>query len=303
MAVREGFITALGTAVVVVAGVGAAVGAHTLVGDPVAAPSPTPTVAAPSFCDVMGTIDEFYQGGAENFGLGDTAVDLSASDDPATLAAIHAQGQPEIDSSKKLGAYLRHAGSMTTNAEASDAFTTLADAVEWLGQTFGVLSLNATGVDTYASDLLDATSSPEYKTMTTNAQKAGDTVASFVLDTCGIDLKAVDPETAARNDASAVGSALETFFLDWKARDPVPVIEVRDGSYYLSTTTKADSGELTESSIIGPVSKGIGLVDQAITNSKDWCVSVATDDGSGTAFSYTAASGIEDGACADQASP
>jgi hypothetical protein len=276
-------------------------GAHTLVGSPEAAPSPSVTTPAADICDVLTTIDDYVKNGPADVGLSLSTIDVSKGEDPAVLAAIHAQGQPTIDFTKTFAAYLRHASDLADDPDAAAAFDSFADAVETEGQVFGVIAIDATSVEDYVNAVTAKATDPDYLALQAKGQKASDAVTAYALSRCDIDLDAPGPEQAVKMDASTLGKEIATFFVDWKDGDALPNIVIDAGSYYLDAAGKKAGEEASIHTNVGAVSSGVVLVDQEINSPVDWCVSVGFDGRDDLTYRYSATGGLEDGTCAARA--
>ena len=274
-------------------------GAHTLIGEPEAALSPSPSVSQPGFCDVVGTIDDYVKNGPSDVGPALSQIDESKGNDPAVLAAIRAQGQPMIDYTNTVAAYMRHAGSLADDRAAAEAFASLADAVETEGQIFGLMALNATSVEDYVTQATEKIAEPDYLALQAQGQKANATVVEYALSECGLDISAPGPEERAQTDASMLGTEIAHYFVDWNDGDALPAISVDLGKYYIDAAGQKNGEEVSIHTSLGAVSSDVVLIDQAITSPVDWCVSVGLEDQEDVAFRYSAAGGLEDGVCVE----
>jgi hypothetical protein len=90
----------------------------------------------------------------------------------------------------------------------------------------------------------------------------------------------------AKVDASTLGKELATFFVDWEEGDPLPVVTMTRGHYYLQDVR------------VATVSSRVEIVDQSVTGWDDWCVSVSYDDRADATYRYSAMGGLEEGTCA-----
>jgi hypothetical protein len=90
-------------------------------------------------------------------------------------------------------------------------------------------------------------------------------------------------DTAAQADVSALGHEIALYYFEHE--DPDPVITVANGHYYLLDTD------------IGMKWESVVLTDQYYNGSTDWCVEVTSDHGSGKAFKYSSADGLQEGTC------
>jgi len=94
-------------------------------------------------------------------------------------------------------------------------------------------------------------------------------------------------DTAAKADVSTLGKEIATYFVDWQATDPLPVVSIVGNSYMLS------------GSFIGNHSAGVSIVSVPadIVDATDWCVGVRNDQGSVKNFYYSAHEGLQQGTC------
>jgi type IV pilus assembly protein PilA len=93
-------------------------------------------------------------------------------------------------------------------------------------------------------------------------------------------------DSAAKADVSTLGKEVATYFVDHSiAVDGAPVIATAGGRYTLNTED------------IGKQSANVTLVSQTYTSSTSWCVDVTNAEGDQQDFKYSAAGGLEAGAC------
>jgi hypothetical protein len=295
-----GTFVVLGTTIVAVLAVGAAVGADAFAGDSAVqaapsvttSPTPSPTVSATSdFCGLMGEILAL----SEESLAEQTALDASVDPDAApTLEAIHASGQRTLDYVAEYAAILNRAAELAPDPDVAEALRTYASFTADQGEEFGQIAVDAASVDEYFSALFATATDPIGQEAATAAEAAAPVVVDAAQSECGLDL-AVAMGTAAvesgadsaRLDAATLGVQIALYFVGWLDGEPLPVVTIRDGSYFVNDVNA------------GTVSDGVEIADQAIVGWDDWCVAVTYTGDAPSTYRYSSSeTGVEEGTCA-----
>ncbi len=102
-------------------------------------------------------------------------------------------------------------------------------------------------------------------------------------------------DTAAKSDVTVLGKEVATYFVDQTA---APVLCSVGGFYYIATS--AGTCNATSGTQVGRVSAN---VTAPVFNgaAARWCVQVTNTGGTQTAYKYSSASGLQNGACATPA--
>lgn len=98
-------------------------------------------------------------------------------------------------------------------------------------------------------------------------------------------------DSATKSDVSTVGKELATYFVDNTA---APTLAITAGRY---TLTPAGGGTAQD---LGKVSTNVGTLTSAFSATApttSWCVSLTNPQGSVTTWKYSAANGLQSGAC------
>ena len=295
-----GTFVVLGTTIVAVLAVAAAVGADAVAGDPTveAAPSvstsgtPSPTVSETSdFCGVMGEILALSEASLAEQAAIDESVDPEAA---PTLEAIHASGQRTLDYVAEYAAILNHGAELASDPEVAEALRTYASFTADQGEKFGQIAVDAVSVDEYFSALFATATDPVGQEAATAAEAAAPVIVGAGHSECGLDLAVAMGAAAvesgadsARLDAATLGVQIAMYFLTWLDDDPLPVVTIRDGSYFVNDLNA------------GTVSDGVELADQAIVGWDDWCVAVTYTGAPPSTYRYSSReAGVEEGTCA-----
>lgn len=296
MATGSAALTVLGTTIVAALAVGAAVGAHALVGEPTVEPSttPIPTVsasAAPDFCDAMGEILALSEESLAEQAALDASVDPDAA---PTLDAIHESGQRTLDYVAEYADILTRGAELAPDPDVAEALSTYASFTTNQGAEFGQIAVDAASVDEYFSALIATATDSVGQQAAEAASEAAPVIVGAAQSECGLDL-AVAMGTAdaeggpdsARLDAAVLGVQVSLYFLGWLDGDPLPVVTIRDGSYFIDDVNA------------GTVSDGVELADQAIVGWDDWCVAVTYTGDPPSTYRYSVSeAGVEEGTCA-----
>ena len=300
MAMGGGTFVVLGTTVVAVLAVAAAIGADAVAGESAVeaapsastSPTPSPTVSATSdFCGVMGEILALSE---ESLAEQDA---LDASDDPEavpTLEEIHATGQRTLDYVAEYASILDRGAELAPNPDVAEALRTYASFTAEQGEEFGQMAVDAASVDAYFSALFALATDPVGQEAAAAAEAAAPVVVDAAQSECGLDL-AVAMGTAevesgadgARLDAATLGVQIALYFVGWMDGDPLPVVATRDGSYFVNDVNA------------GTVSDGVEIADQAIVGWDNWCVAVTYTGDPPSTYRYSSGeAGVEEGTCA-----
>jgi len=96
-------------------------------------------------------------------------------------------------------------------------------------------------------------------------------------------------DSAAKADVSTIGKEVATYYVDNTTAPTVAQTAATPPRYTISDgTTTTD---------IGKTSSGVVLGTKAFTSSKSWCVDVTNSGGSQKTYKYSAAGGLDKGAC------
>lgn len=316
MAIGEGYVTVLGTVVVAALAIGAAVGAHSLVGDTGVDTGATPgvTVAmSDDFCTVMGDLNTYYAAKSPESGVLSGTIDLGATEDPAVLDALHQEADATLEITAAMAVYMAHGAEVVAVPAVAEALRTQSAFTKAQGETIAKLSREATSVEGFMSAVFAAAFDPTAKPTAGEADAAGGAIADYVTTECAIDLSAVlgteasgdaptgsgDSSDAAKTDATTLGMDITNAFVGWNDGDPLPQVSLSDGTFGVATTSTSDGGTTVSTSSFNAASSDPAIIDQVITGPLDWCVSVA-DNGATppTTYRYSAMGGVEEGTCA-----
>ena len=320
MYLSDGALTAVGTAVVSALAVGAAIGLHTIAGDPVApvpvasgspastSPSPTSNAAmSDDFCTLMGQVqtfaDETNQANATMFG--DNAA---SGDEQAQLDTIHAAGQEMLDATSTYVPYFRHAAEIVDDASTAAAFTEFADAVEVILPKFGQMAVDATDAESFGQGMFGLIFDPDVVAASAKSESASGVIDAYVSATCAIDLglsgsgedsTSTSTSKSAETDAQGLGEALAAAFTSWNGGDPLPQVSLSDGTFKITTQSVTANGTATGYSTFSASSSDVAIADLEINGPTDWCVSVSSGGDQPDFYRYSADYGLEPGTCAD----
>lgn len=307
MARGGGTFVVLGTTVVAVLAVGAAVGADALAGTP--DPVPSSTIAmSDDFCTLMDEMVTYV--GAKEGALVDSTLKVmfGSVDEAVELDDIHAWGELSLEYWGDIQAYERHAAEVVSDPAVTEAFESSMAGINVDGVRSAQVAIGAI----QSSDFVDALNGKDRsegdQAIVSEAEAANEAISTYVLTECGIDLgggadgggtEAPPAATTAKTDASTLGKEIATAFVDWVEGDPLPTVSLSDGMYGLTVSSTSDGGTSISTSSFGAASSDPAIVDQAITGRTDWCVAV-TDNAaaSPTTYRYSATGGLEEGTCA-----
>jgi hypothetical protein len=310
MAVGGGTFVVLGTTVVAVLAVGAAVGADAFAGTP----DETPGVAiamSDDFCTLMHDLDALL---AERDDA-DLALAPSGASDAVDLEDLHAWGQAVLEFTSTAAAYERHAAEIVDDVSLAGSFKTDADGLEHTGTLFGHSAVDATSVEDFTAALLTYASDPDEQDLSYRLRAAEQSIAYAVSDECGFLLplndaiasgKAIgvdghelsDPVQAAQIDAAQLGQALGDAFADWQEGNPLPFVTLADGIYTVEAPTNAPGELHAITSAFGSSSPNAVIEDQFINGPIDWCVAITVAGDTTATYRYSATGGPEKGTCA-----
>jgi hypothetical protein len=223
------------------------------------------------------------------------ALDASADPDAEmTIEAIHASGQLTLDYVHEYAAILNRGVDLAPNPDVAEALRTYASFTADQGEEFGRIAVEAASVDEYFTALFATATDPVGQEASEAASAAAPVVVDAAQSECGLDL-AVAMGTAgvesgadsARLDASTLGVQIALYFVGWMDGDPLPVVAIRDGSYFVNDVSA------------GTVSDGVEIADQAIVGWDGWCVAVTYTGDPPSTYRYSSSGGLEEGTCAD----
>jgi len=314
--VRDWLMTVFGSIVVVALAIGAAIGAHSLVGEPETSPGNGTNVAEMSddFCTLMDDLATYLADRGSL--LSDQSVmDPTSQGGDGDVSAIHAFGQSILDYTATIVAYERHAAEIVDDASLAEAFTTDADAIEHQGELFGNAAVNATTAEDFVTELLTASFDPSEQDLAARAADAEATITAAASADCGVDLvfdsssgtdanidldgtSPSDPAQAAQKDATSIGQILDTAFGEWQGGDPLPTVDLVDGYYSITASTAEGS---TSTSSFAASSPDAAIADQVINGPIDWCVAVTVTGDTSATYRNSATNGVEEGTCAELA--
>ncbi|WP_456824644.1 type II secretion system protein [Cellulomonas sp. P5_E12] len=101
-------------------------------------------------------------------------------------------------------------------------------------------------------------------------------------------------DAATKSDISTIGKEVATYFVDNTSVTGLKVVAAGTPAHY-----QMSGGDLTATSDLGKVSTNVVLAKQTFTNDTTWCVSAtnANGDKAVVGYRYSAAGGLEEGAC------
>jgi hypothetical protein len=88
-------------------------------------------------------------------------------------------------------------------------------------------------------------------------------------------------------DAAALGVQVALYFVGWREGDPLPVVTIQNGAYFVDDVNA------------GTVSEEVELADQAIVRWDDWCVAVTYTGDPPSTYRYSSSeAAVKEGTCA-----
>lgn len=116
-------------------------------------------------------------------------------------------------------------------------------------------------------------------------------------------------DSAAKSDASAIGKALASYYVDGTV---APKVEIASSRYQISYTPSGASAATTVD--VGKVSSGVVLWENTSstqsstsitlgTDSMKWCIGVSNPNGSQKTYKFSAQNGLESGTCSSVSAP
>ncbi len=316
MAMSSGTLTVLGTTVVAVLAVGAAVGVHTLVGTPDGGASAN-IAMSDDFCTLMSQMMDYGVNGGAPLADSTSATDMTGDNEAVVLAVLHAEGKQIIAAAGPLAAIERHAAEIVTSPGLSSAFEASAKSLDLAAASFGVLARDAESVDGFLAQVTAATSDPEAAAVGAAGDEANGIIVAYVGVECGISLDGTavtmaKPETsttaptpgatdslasdttdsaaAAMADALQIGEILAGMFAEWSEGDPLPTVDLVDGFYSVDSGAGSWSGFSASSS-------AAAIADEFIYGPTDWCVSITVTRSPPATYSFSAQYGLAEGIC------
>ncbi len=301
MATGSAALTVLGTTIVAALAVGAAVGVHSLVGDPDDGPG-TDIAMSDDFCTLMDEMMTFADEKSDAVTIASVQL-YGINGEPASLDDIHAWGETILELAVGAESYMRHAAEVVSDPIIAQAFETSADDIEIELERPARAAIDAVAADTYQDGMSWEDMSAEDQAILAEADSAEEAISAYVLSECGIDLSGGSStsgvEASVKTDVSTLGKEIATAFVYWSEGDPLPEVSLSDGEYGVATSSVIDGGTSVSTIHFSSESSDPAIVEQAIVSSVDWCVSV-TDNAaaSPTTYSYSAQLGLMEGTCA-----
>ena len=316
MAMSRGTLAVLGTTVVSVLAVGAAVGVSMLVGTPDGGRGANAAMSD-DFCTLMGQAMAYGVNGAAPFADVTSTLVTTSDNETVALALLHAEGKQILEVAGPLAAIERHAAEIVTDPELASAFEASAKALDLTAAIYGAPARDAETVDGFLAQVLTAASDPETQAIGTAGEAANATIIAYVGTACGISLdgeaiaepdpttevpgatpgatESIAPDTAearaaAIADASQIGEALTGMFATWTEGDPMPTVDLVDGFYSVDSGTGSWSGFTAASSTSA-------IADEFIDGPDNWCVSITVSGPPSVTYSYSAGFGLAEGIC------
>ena len=316
MAMSRGTLAVLGTTLVSVVAVGAAVGVSMLVGTPDGGRGAN-TALSDDFCTLMGQMMEYGVSGRAPLGGNALTIDTTAGNELVALALLHAEGKQIVASAGSLAAIARHAADIVTDPALASAFEASAESLDLSGEVFGPIARDAESADAYLGQIAAAAQDPQILAVAAAGEEANATIIAYVGSACGISLdgeaiaatdptaevpgptpgatESIAPDTAeatvaAKADASQIGEALTDMFADWVEGDPMPTVDLVDGFYSVDSGTGSWSG-------FSAASDTSAIADDFIEGPTNWCVSVTVAGPPSVTYSYSAGFGLAEGIC------
>lgn len=316
MAMSSGTLAVLGTTVVSVLAVGAAVGIYMVVDTPDGGRGAN-TAMSDDFCTLMGQAMKYGVNGAAPFADVTSSLVATSGNEAVALALLHAQGKQVLEVSGPLAAIERHAAEIVTDPELASAFEASAKSLDMTAEIFGAPARDAETVDGFLAHVAAAMTDPETQAIGTAGDEANATIIAYVGAACGISLDGeaipatgpttgilvptpgatdvIAPDTAesraaAMADASQIGEALTGMFATWSEGDPLPTVDLADGFYSVNSGTGSWSGFTAASSTSA-------IADEFIDGPENWCVSVTVAGPPSVTYSYSAGFGLAEGIC------
>ena len=206
----------------------------------------------------------------------------SATADPAALDALHAWGQSLLDAQGTIGALYFHAATNVADADVAAALRTLAMDTPVIMGEMGKAAIDATSEADFNWAMENG---PDASSELDESDAASAVIGPYVSTTCGVDVFGTQAATDAKADASLLGKEIATYFVDWSAGDPLPVVTLSGGLYRLN-------GEA-----IGTPSDGAVVTAQYANGPTDWCVEVTINGDPATKENYSAQIGLAPGTC------
>ena len=102
-------------------------------------------------------------------------------------------------------------------------------------------------------------------------------------------------DSATKSDVSTVGKEVATYYVDNSGAPTLSIQGTAPNQTYGLVPSGAAAG--TTPTSLGKVSKNVGSLTQNFTSATSWCIALTNTQGSTQTWKYSAAGGLQSGAC------